>query len=321
MSLPPATLSIDLDDLWSYRRSFGLPEADAPSLLPLAVPRMLEWMHTRGLHCTAFIVGRDAERAEHAPWLQALAAAGHEPGNHSFGHATDIESWAPERQQADLARAHAAITAACGVAPRGFRGPSFRASASLLHAVQAMGYGYDASTFPNALAALARRWQRRQARALGSAIELADDAYGSRATQRLPLTAYRWALDAGPLLELPVTTLPLLRWPMHGTYLQHLADRSVPLARAYAAGAAALCAYSGVAPHMLLHATDFIGADDGLPVDFLPGMRRPWRDKLALMGHLLGALQSRFELMPMGRFAHLCMRQTGLPLLPLNRLR
>ena len=303
MTRPAATVSIDLDDLWSYRRSFGLAESAAtPSLLPIAIPRFLDFMEQHELRGTVFVVGHDAELTRHAWLFMQIARCGHELGNHSHDHAGDLESWSAERQRNDLGRAHAAIAAASGFTPRGFRGPSFRVSKSLLEAVQAMGYGYDASTFPNALGALARGWQRRRAERLGTQAVLVADTFGSSAVRRLPLKPYAWGLPGGALVEVPVTTLPGLRFPVHGTYLQFLADRSPFAARAYARAAIRSFQWAGIEPHYLLHATDFIGCDDPFECAFLPGMRRPWREKVGLLALVVGRMQRVFELMPIDAY-------------------
>jgi len=303
MNRQAATLSIDLDDLWSYRRSFGLPADPAmASLLPLAIPRFLAFMQRHHLHGTAFVVGADALRPEHTHLFRAIAQAGHEIGNHSLSHAGDLEAWPVEQQRADLEAAHAAIQAASGFSPHGFRGPSFRVSGALLETVRALRYHYDASSFPNSLGALARRWQARNAARLGAQPVLAADTFGSRASARLPLRSYAWDLPGGSLVEVPVTTLPGLRIPIHGTYLQHLADSSTIAARAYAFAIVTSCRLARVAPHYLLHATDFIGCDDALESGFLPGMRRGWQAKVALLDVLVGRLRASFELMPIDAF-------------------
>lgn len=292
-----ASISLDLDDLWAYRRSFGLavPE-DLPSLLPVAIPRFLDFMAQRGVRGTVFVVGRDAEQPEHASLMRQIALAGHELGNHSHGHASDLETWSLDQQQTDLARAHAAIERAAGIAPVGFRAPSFQISGQLLEAIKTLGYQYDSSTFPSALGALARHWHIRRARHLGTQVSLTHAAYGS-AAMRLPLKPYAWKLRGGSLIEVPITTLPGLRIPLHGTYLQFLADRSTMLAHSYVRLAIALCKRALIAPHYLLHATDFIGADDPFECSFLPGMQRPWRHKVRLLSTLVQRLQDRFTLL------------------------
>lgn len=322
MKRQSATLSIDLDDFWSYRRSFGLPpHSGAVSLLPLAIPRFLDFMRRHGLHGTAFVVGADALRPEHAPLFRALAQAGHEIGNHSFSHAGDLEAWPAQQLRADLTAAHAAIEAASGFTPHGFRGPSFRVSRALLEEVRAMGYHYDASTFPNALGALARRWQAKSAARLGARPLLATDTFGSRASARLPLTAYAWDLAGATLIEVPVTTLPGLRIPIHATYLQHLADSSTFAARAFAFTLVEWCRRARVAPHYLLHATDFIGCDDGFDSAFLPGMRRRWQAKVALLDLLVDRLRASFELMPIDAFVSGLAASKNMPTYPTDSLK
>lgn len=300
-SRPVATVSIDLDEAWAYRASFGLAD-DGTRLLPTALPRFAETMHGLGAAGTAFVVGRDASAI--SPQLRELVAAGHEIGNHSWQHDALLVQADAETALADLARAHAAIEEAAGVAPRGFRGPSFAVSAALLDAVSRLGYAYDSSVFPNALAPLARRWQARRSRSRGRGPAPVASHGAATPAWRTPLVPFEWLLPRGTrLLELPVTTLPLARVPMHGTYLQHLADRSEAAALAYAGAAFALCAARGVAPHLLLHGTDFVGADEAAGLHFLPGMRRPGAAKTRFVQQVLALLRRRFEPTTMAAFA------------------
>ena len=86
-SKPVATLSLDLDNKWSYLRTHGDPGwAALPSYLDLAVPRILQFLRDRSLTITFFVVGQDAARAENHAAIRAIAEAGHEIGNHSFLH-------------------------------------------------------------------------------------------------------------------------------------------------------------------------------------------------------------------------------------------
>lgn len=87
---PAASLSLDLDNLWSYLKIHGDPGWESlPSYLDVAVPRILAFLAERGLSITFFVVGQDAEREENREALASIAAAGHEIGNHSFHH----DSW------------------------------------------------------------------------------------------------------------------------------------------------------------------------------------------------------------------------------------
>ena len=82
-----ASLSLDLDNHWSYLKTHGdAGWVDYPSYLDTVVPRVLEVLAGRDLTITWFVVGQDAVLDRNRDALRSLAAAGHEIGNHSFHH-------------------------------------------------------------------------------------------------------------------------------------------------------------------------------------------------------------------------------------------
>src|SRR6185369_10188375 len=84
---PIASLSLDLDNKWSYMKTHGDKGWESfPSYLGIVVPRVLEFLKARNLKITVFVVGQDAALAKNREALGSLAAAGHEIGNHSFHH-------------------------------------------------------------------------------------------------------------------------------------------------------------------------------------------------------------------------------------------
>src|SRR4051812_34429813 len=87
MPKPVASLSLDLDNKWSYLRTHGVPGWDEyPSYLDTVVPRALQFCDERSLRMTCFVVGRDAELPNNRDSLASIADAGHEIGNHSWNH-------------------------------------------------------------------------------------------------------------------------------------------------------------------------------------------------------------------------------------------
>ena len=62
---PKASLSLDLDNKWSYMKTHGDPGWDAfPSYLHIVVPRTLNLLREFDLTITWFIVGQDAAAHE-----------------------------------------------------------------------------------------------------------------------------------------------------------------------------------------------------------------------------------------------------------------
>jgi peptidoglycan-N-acetylglucosamine deacetylase len=297
-----ASLSLDLDNQWSYMKTHGNTAwENYPSYLDVVVPRVLAFLAERNLKITFFIVGTDAERPENAAALASITAAGHEVGNHSHRHEPWLHLYTDAEVEAEIARAEEAIAEVTGQRPTGFRGPGFSLSSAVLATLKRRGYRYDASTFPTFLGPLARAYYFFTAKLTAEEREQRKELFGSAREGLRPLRPYLWRLGEGRLLEVPVTTMPLLRLPFHVSYLIYLAGLSPALARLYFNLALSLCRLSGVQPSLLLHPLDFLGADDGLePLKFFPGMNIPAATKLGWMSDFLDTYARRFQVLPMG---------------------
>jgi len=312
-SKPLASLSLDLDNKWSYLKTRGdRGWQSLPSYLDLVVPRVLELLKTLDLTITVFVVGQDAALAVHREPLAAIAAAGHEIGNHSFHHEPWLHRYGEAQVESELQRAEESIERATGRRPVGFRGPGFSLSAVTLEVLARRRYLYDASTLPTFLGPLARayyfwassltREERRQREAL----------YGSFSDGWRSIRPYWWRTPAGQILEIPVTTMPGVKIPFHASYVIYLAARAPRLAMAYFETALALCRWSKSPPSVLLHPLDFLGGDDTKDLAFFPGMSLPGARKLELLGEILQRLSARFAVVPLEEQARRVAKATTL---------
>ncbi|MGW3962493.1 polysaccharide deacetylase family protein [Amycolatopsis sp. NPDC005003] len=298
---PLASVSVDLDNLWAYLKTHGDPGwRDRPSFLPSAVPRLLEILGEQGLTTTVFVVGADVVREDGAKAVAEIAAAGHEVANHSFGHEPWLHRYSRERLEDELSRTEEAITAAGAPRPSGFRGPGYSVTRDLVELLAERGYAYDASTLPTWIGPLARRYHNRTAQTQDQGL---DELFGGVSRVLAPVHAYRWQTCVGrTLVELPVTTMPLLRTPIHGSYLLQLHAISPRLARAYFRTALRLCLARGVSPSLLLHPTDVLGAADAPGMEFFPGMAATGERKVAWLGWVLSALREHFDVVGTGEY-------------------
>lgn len=304
MSRPIASLSLDLDNHWSYLKTRGDERWEAmPSYLDLVVPRFLEIHQRLGLPLTVFVVGADAEREENRAALQAIARAGCEIANHSFRHEPWLHLYSPVEVDEEIINAEKAITEATGKRPVGFRGPGFSMSDDVLRTLAERGYAYDASTFPTIISPLARLYYFVRTRLSRQEQKTRGRLFGRLSDGFRPLRPYAWTIGDQRLTELPVTTMPLLRLPIHLTYLQYLASYSPRLARAYFLTALAACRLAGIEPSFLLHPLDFIGKDEAFGLEFFPAMNQPAEAKLAFAEWALAALAQRFEVVTMAEHA------------------
>jgi peptidoglycan-N-acetylglucosamine deacetylase len=303
-SLPPASLSLDLDNLWSYLKIHGDPGWESfPSYLDIVVPRVLAFLAERGLRITFFVVGQDAALAANRQALAALAAAGHEIGNHSFRHESWLHLYSEAELEEELGRAEAAIEEATGRRPEGFRGPGFSLSAATLAVLARRGYRYDASTLPTFLGPLARAYYFRTAGLTEEQKRQRKALFGTFREGFRPIRPYRWRVGERGMVEIPVTTLPFFRTPIHLSYVLYLDLLSPALGRLYFNTALRLCRLAGVQPSILLHPLDFLGGDDTDALSFFPAMRRPGAWKVARVSEHLAVLAKGFEVLPMGEHA------------------
>lgn len=306
---PYASLSLDLDNQWSYMKTHGDPAwREFPSYLDVAVPRILEFLEARSLTISFFIVGQDAALERNRAPLRALAAAGHEIGNHSFNHEPWLHLYSEAELDAELARAEEHIEAATGVHPIGFRGPGFSLSNTTLKVLAKRGYLYDATVFPNLLNPLARAYFFATSKLSKEEKERRKALFGTWTDALKPLKPYRWELDGRHLLEIPVTTMPFFKVPIHLSYILYLSKFARPLARLYFRCALAMCALTRTRPSILLHPLDFLGREDVKELAFFPGMDLPRDAKLALVGESLDLMAERFELLTMRAHAERLMQ-------------
>ncbi|QDV24721.1 polysaccharide deacetylase family protein [Aureliella helgolandensis] len=304
-----ASLSLDLDNKWSYLKTHGDEGWESfPSYLDSVVPFVLEILSDLNLTITVFVIGQDAILPKNHGALAQIAKAGHEIGNHSFHHEPWLHLYSEAKLSAEFTAAEEAIHLATGKKTIGFRGPGFSFSPSVLRCLADRGYLYDASTFPTYLGPVARAYYFLSTQLDDEKRSERKNLFGSFTEGFRPLKPYRWEFPAGsqtpPLIEIPVTTIPWVRVPFHLSYLLYLASYSETLAWAYWKFALTCCRISGVAPSLLLHPLDFLGGDEELDLSFFPAMGLKGTVKRAFAKAVLADFARVYEVVPMADFAH-----------------
>jgi len=312
---PLASVSLDVDNLWSYMKIHGDAGWEArPTYLDAFAPAVLEPLARLRLGITFFIVGVDAAREENVAALRSFAAAGHEVGNHSHEHESWLHLYSPEQLREEIATAEAAIVQATGQRPIGFRGPGFSWSPALLEVLAEREYLYDASTFPTYLGPVARAYYFRTAKLTPEQRKERKALFGGFAEGFRPVKPYQWRLASGrTLLEIPVTTMPVVKAPFHLSYLLWLSRYSEAAMTAYLRTAVTLCRLTGTEPSFLLHPLDILGGDLAPPLRFFPGMDLPTTRKVRLFEKVLRILGEHFELANMSTHARAILRRQALP--------
>jgi len=172
---------------------------------------------------------------------------------------------------------------------------------------------HDCSTLPTVIGPLARRYYFRSAQLTAEQREERSYLFGSARDGLRSLKPYEWEMGEARLLEIPVTTMPLSRVPVHVSYVLYLAGISPVLARQYFANSMRLCRLRGIEPSILLHPLDFLGADDIDSLRFFPGMGMTGAQKRETVLDCLDELNRQFRVVGMLDHAEAILARGGLP--------
>ena len=306
-----ASLSLDLDNKWSYMKTHGDAGWESfPSYLDTVVPRTLQFLKERNLKITFFIVGQDAAREENREALVQISAANHEIGNHSFNHEPWLHLYSKTELETEFEKTEEAIARITNQKLVGFRGPGYSLSSTVLEVLAERDYEYDCSTLPTYIAPLARAYY------FFKSPEMSDEErekrkklFGKFADGFQSLKPYKWQIGEKSLVEIPVTTLPVFKTPIHASYVIYLSTFSKSLARTYWKTAVEMCRMSGTQLSLLLHPLDFLSGEDAPELKFFPAMNLPIEKKLEFVSEILETLDEKFEIVNMRRHADSARRE------------
>lgn len=302
---PIASVSLDLDNQWSYMKTHGDAGWDSfPSYLGLVTPRILGFLKDRGLNITFFVIGQDAALEKNHESISSIAAAGHEMANHSFNHEPWLHLYTRDELVTEFEKTEDAIEKLTGTRPRGFRGPGFSLSPTVLEVLGERGYEYDCSTLPTYIAPLARAFYMLRAPDVSpEEREKLKKLFGKFSDGFRSLRPHYVEAGGKQIVEIPVTTFPVIKTPIHASYLMYLMTLSPVLARLYWRMSVTACKLTGVQPSLLLHPLDFLSGDDVSELKFFPAMNVSAARKIEFLDFAIGLLNGTFEIVTMRQHA------------------
>jgi len=300
-----ASLSLDLDNKWSYMKTHGdAGWEEFPSYLDIVVPRILEFLNARNLKITFFIVGQDADLKKNRDAIASIADAGHEIGNHSFNHEPWLHLYSKEDLVEEFENTETALCNLTGKRPTGFRGPGYSLSPTVLEVLIERGYKYDCSTLPTYIGPFARAYY------FFKSPKMADEErdkrkklFGKLSDGFHSLKPRIMNISGQDLVEIPVTTFPIIKTPIHLSYLLYISTYSRKAALLYWRFALMMCRATGVQPSLLLHPLDFLCGNDVKELSFFPGMEMSLENKLSTVSDILAIYTEHFNVVSMSEHA------------------
>lgn len=304
------SVSVDLDPLDCYYGIHGLGATPGPLahvILRRALPRFAEIFARHKVAATFFVVGRDAEHdVAGKKQLASLAAAGHELGNHSYTHPYELARLPHASIDDEVKRAHDVIGDIAGTAPLGFRAPGYDLSSRVLDVLMARGYRYDSSVFPS--------WPYYLGKAgvMGLMAAVGKKSRSVLVDPRMlfaPAEPYRpgrspFSRGQATVVELPVSTTPLLRLPAIGSWAPFVSLLLAPTAvRARLLESMRKRSFF----NLELHGIDLVGAEeDGIPAELVarqPDLRVPLVYKQRALEATLDRLALDYRFAPLADVA------------------
>ena len=282
-------ISVDLDEIPFYHQIHGLDtpmDASSDAVFDIALERLEQWARSLGVPLTLFVIGSTLERKANGDKLRALAEAGHELGNHTFGHRYDLTRLDGATMRNEIEFAQEAIEKATGRRPVGFRAPGYTVNDELLGLIEHAGFLYDSSVFPcpaywglKSLAISAIRLRGRRSHSV----------FDTPRVLTAPTRPYRighpyWE-EGGGLLELPIQVTRGPRLPFIGT--------SVTVGGPLVARQLARAVAGEPLVNLELHGIDVLDTTDGLEqlVKFQHDVRVPYQRKLEALTAVVETLR------------------------------
>ena len=276
---------------------------DFPSYFDILIPYVLDILDCLNFAITFFIVGKDAVLDKNKDALKFLANRGHDIGNHSFNHEPWLQLYSKDRIKWEILETEEHIIRLIGKKPVGFRGPGFSWSRDLFEVLFENGYLYDATTLPTYLGPMASAYYFHSPNLTTEEKNKRKEILGFGEGMR-PVKPYYWKLPSGgKLLEIPVTTIPIIKTPFHMSYLLFLGRFSVFIMLLYLKIALTMCRLTRTEPSFVIHPTDLIGGDQVPDMKFFPGMDLTADYKLYLFKKVIRELSKRYTLVNMSSHA------------------
>lgn len=218
---------VDVDNLWIYEGEYGVQISARQDLVyTQALPRMLELFDRFAVKATFFIVGKDLEHAYARDLVSDCISRGHEIANHTYSHLQAWHRLTASEKASEIERCERAIEAAVGVRPVGFRAPGYYLDDDIIDILMEREYVYDSSVLPSLANTLMGAYVSfRAGSRLDKAFGRRRYALSSQAVSRIERTRF----PERTLLELPISTVPLLRCPMHSTFVFLLGEKYLRL--------------------------------------------------------------------------------------------
>jgi len=273
---PIVSLSMDLDNQWSYMKTHGYSGWDSfPSFVGVLIPYVLDVIEEHILRITFLSSARMLHWGRITTHLHRSRPVGTASG----------------------------VTHSVMKRPKGFRGTGFRWSRTLLEVLTERGFEFDATLLPTFIGPLARFYYFSTSSFDRKERHPRNALFGTVTDGFRPVGPYKWKLPHHRIiLEISVTITPIIRTPFHLSYLLYLSRYLFGLMKMYFRLALQKCRITGIDSSFLLHPLDFLGGDQVPALAFFPGMDLTAAQNRPVIDMVITELKHHFQ--PVDMYQH-----------------
>ena len=208
---------MDCDNLWVYEGEYGESRSDLQGLIyTQALPRFLELLDSYSVKATFFIIGKDLDNPSCRKFCRKALNAGHRLANHTTTHPPDFGSMSYSEKRFEIAECDKRFTEILDIKPDGFRAPGYYLNSEIVDILLDLGYSYEGSALPgygNLLMSLYYNVLLKSEK---------GKLFGRLDYFIFPRTSWRFGpreSDNAFLNIIPIATMPVLRLPIHTTFI------------------------------------------------------------------------------------------------------
>lgn len=213
-------IQIDVDGLWVIFQHFGFDYHETQDIMyESALPSFLDLLDAFNVKATLFVVGRDLLSPSKVNLLRKAVKKGHEIANHTMNHTEGFSFLPFNKKKQEIEDAECIIQDKLCVVTKGFRTPSNDVDNNVLRILEDRGYVYDSSLLPTYYGPLLKRLKFSSLKISRKDHYLGKPLYGLS-----PLIPYHpsyeaiWKKGKMKIIEVPITTMPWLRFPFHTSF-------------------------------------------------------------------------------------------------------
>lgn len=293
-----ANISVDFESIYHYSETLGLKHPDRDRDYERVTERFLDLFAELGVHATFFMVGDDIRQKKLSPEiLRRMVSAGHELANHTMTHPHNLSLLSTARKEEEVTAAGRLLESITGQKVVGFRAPCLDVDEELVDILERHGYWYESSVLPfyfkqvqQFAYGLICRWRFRSTGPWQNAFAPGDPY--------VPEPGRLHRRGARGIVEVPIATVPILRFPFYSTIHFALGRASFDASYALVRRGRAQFTYE-------LHSIDLADCrEDGLAdrypgIDRHPCLKRSARENAEFLRYAIGRFQRDYTLKTM----------------------